>query len=119
MHCKSYSHFFSKKFQHICVSLDLNFNEPLTNDIVSFEQLGSGVNLNRMHQLFCYMTIFTFSDKRDADWSLTFARLHCICYTGSTTSDKSNVDWSFTLARLFVILAALLVTQVMLTGPLP
>ena len=40
MHCKSYSHFFSKKFQHICVSFDVNFNESLTNDIVSFEQLG-------------------------------------------------------------------------------
>ena len=43
MHCKSYSHFFSKKFQHICVSLNLNFNESLTNDIVSFEQLGPDV----------------------------------------------------------------------------
>ena len=32
--------FFSKKFQHICVSLDLNFNKSLTNNIVSFEQLG-------------------------------------------------------------------------------
>ena len=42
VHCKSYSHFFSKKFQHICVSLDVNFNESLTNDIVSFEQLGPG-----------------------------------------------------------------------------
>ena len=36
----SYSHFFSKKFQHFCISLDVNFNESLTNDIVSFEQLG-------------------------------------------------------------------------------
>ena len=35
--------FFSKKFQHICVSLDVNFNESLTNDIVSFEQLGLGL----------------------------------------------------------------------------
>ena len=43
MHCKSYSHFFSKKFQHFCVSLDVNFNELLTNDIVSFEQLGPDV----------------------------------------------------------------------------
>ena len=33
------AHFFSKKFQHICVSLNVNFNESLTNDIVSFEQL--------------------------------------------------------------------------------
>ena len=30
--------FFSKKFQHI--SINVNFNESLTNDIVSFEQLG-------------------------------------------------------------------------------
>ena len=42
MHCKSYSHFFSKNYQNICVSLDVNFNESLTNDIVSFEQLGPG-----------------------------------------------------------------------------
>ena len=32
--------FFSKKFQHICVSLDVNFSESITNDVVSFEQLG-------------------------------------------------------------------------------
>ena len=35
--------FFSKKFQHICVSLDVNFNESLTNDVVSFEQLDPDV----------------------------------------------------------------------------
>ena len=43
MHCKSYSHFFSKKFQHNCVSLDVNFNESLTNDVVSFGKLGPGL----------------------------------------------------------------------------
>ena len=32
--------FFSKNFQHICLSLDVNFNESLTNNFVSFEQLG-------------------------------------------------------------------------------
>ena len=32
--------YLNKKFQHICVSLDVNFNESLTNDVVSFEQLG-------------------------------------------------------------------------------
>ena len=32
--------FFQQKFQNICVSLDVNFNESLTNDAVSFEQLG-------------------------------------------------------------------------------
>ena len=44
MHRKSYSHFFSKKFQHICISLDVNFNESLTNDVVSFEQLGPALH---------------------------------------------------------------------------
>ena len=46
--------FFSvKTFQHICISLDLNFNGSLTNDIVSFEQLGPGFELKHkpyLHQ---------------------------------------------------------------------
>ena len=33
----------ANKNQHICVSLDVNFNESLTNDIVSFEQPGPGI----------------------------------------------------------------------------
>ena len=37
--------FSAKKFQHICVSLDVNFNESLTNDVVSFEQLGPDVSM--------------------------------------------------------------------------
>ena len=32
--------FFSKNLQHICESLYVNFNKSLTNDVVSFEQLG-------------------------------------------------------------------------------
>ena len=47
LHCKSYSHFFSKKFQYICISLDVNFNELLSNDIVSFEQLGPGIKIDK------------------------------------------------------------------------
>ena len=39
----SFCTFFSKKFQHICISIDLNFNESLTNKVVSFEQLGPGL----------------------------------------------------------------------------
>ena len=35
--------FFSKKIQLICVSFDVNFNESLTNDVVSFEQHGPGI----------------------------------------------------------------------------
>ena len=41
--------FFSKKFQHICVSLDVNFNETLTKDVVSFEQLGPGKHVLGTH----------------------------------------------------------------------
>ena len=51
--------FFSKKFQHICVSLDLNFNESLTNDVVSFEQLGTEGCVKRAtsrSMLFCSKT---------------------------------------------------------------
>ena len=51
MHCKSYSHFFSKKFQRIYVSLDVNFNELLPNNVVSFEQLGPDLlNVNFAYQ---------------------------------------------------------------------
>ena len=35
--------FFSKKIQHICVLLDVNFKESLTNDVVSFEKLGPDI----------------------------------------------------------------------------
>ena len=37
--CKSFSHFFNKKFWDINIQ---NFNDTLTNDVVSFEQLGPG-----------------------------------------------------------------------------
>ena len=40
------THIFSaKKNQHICISLDVNFNESLTNNIISFEQLGPVVHI--------------------------------------------------------------------------
>ena len=35
--------FFAEKFQHISVSHNVKFNESLTNDVVSFEQLGPGI----------------------------------------------------------------------------
>ena len=57
MHCKSYSHFFSKKFQHICVLLDVNFNESLTNNIVSFEQLGPDLFMTHKTDISSYFFI--------------------------------------------------------------
>ena len=38
--CKSYSHFFSKNISVCAIINDQSFNDALTNDIVSFEQLG-------------------------------------------------------------------------------
>ena len=38
--CKSYSHFLSKNISVYAIFNDQNFNDTLTNDIVSFEQLG-------------------------------------------------------------------------------
>ena len=40
-------YFLSKKFQHICVSLNVNFNESLTNDVVSFEHLGPEFSIGK------------------------------------------------------------------------
>ena len=40
MKCKSYSHFFSKNISVYAIFNDQSFNDTLTNDIVSFEQLG-------------------------------------------------------------------------------
>ena len=37
---KSYSHFFSKNISIYAIFNDQSFNNTLTNDIVSFEQLG-------------------------------------------------------------------------------
>ena len=45
------THIFSaKKNQHICISLDVNFKESLTNDIVSFEQLGPDLRKKQFKQ---------------------------------------------------------------------
>ena len=41
--CKSYSNFFSKNISIYAVFNDQSFNHMLTNDIVSFEQLGPDV----------------------------------------------------------------------------
>ena len=37
--CKSYSHFFSKNISGYAIFDDQRFNDTLTDDIVSFEQL--------------------------------------------------------------------------------
>ena len=44
---KCYSYFFSKNISPYAIFKDQNFNNTLTNNIVSFEQLGPGVLLKR------------------------------------------------------------------------
>ena len=45
MQCKSFSHYFNKNYWRISVINILNFNDTLTNDVVSFEQPGPGIFL--------------------------------------------------------------------------
>ena len=40
--CKSYSHFFSKNINIYAIFDSQSFNNTLTSDIISFEQLGPG-----------------------------------------------------------------------------
>ena len=42
--CESYSHFFSKNIGIYAIVNDQSFNDLLTNNIVSFEQLGPVLN---------------------------------------------------------------------------
>ena len=46
--CKSYSHFFSENISIYAIFNDQNFNDTLTNDIVSFEQLGPVLYLHSL-----------------------------------------------------------------------
>ena len=64
----SYSHFFSKTFQHICVSLNVNFNESLTNDVVIFEQLCPGIFIKSVRKgitiiVNITLTLFSLADQ--------------------------------------------------------
>ena len=56
--CKSYSHFFSKNINSVyAIFNDQSFNDTLTYDIVSFEQMGPGLSLSYMTYL---SLVFTF-----------------------------------------------------------
>ena len=51
--CKSYSHFFSKNFSTYTIFNDQSYNDTLTNDIVSFEELGPDILLMMFWNI-CY-----------------------------------------------------------------
>ena len=50
--CKSYSHSFSKNISVYAIFNDQSFNNTLTNEFVSFEQLGSDIQLNKGQTVF-------------------------------------------------------------------
>ena len=52
---------------HICISLDVNFNELLTNDVVSFEQLGPDIGLDKGEYP---VNIFLISPQKHMLWVL-------------------------------------------------
>ena len=52
--CKSYSYFFSKNISIYAIFYDQSFNDTLINAIVSFEQLGPGLN---GHTAYCIYPI--------------------------------------------------------------
>ena len=102
MHCKSYSHFFSKKFQHICVSLDVNFNESLTNDVVSFEQPGPGILWSLSY--FRHFLFFFFFTTRGDKLCILLAWVHTILAYASERVEfyTSDNDWFFAYLLFYV-----------------
>ena len=51
--CKSYSHFFSKNINVYAIFNDRSFNHMLTNNIISFEQLGPDIYRSSKHTNMC------------------------------------------------------------------
>ena len=72
MHCKSFSHFFNKKYLCIWEINFWNFNETLTNNVVSFEQPGPDVflvkpdklDIKRLLHGFLFFLFFLFIIRR-------------------------------------------------------
>ena len=62
LHCKSFSHFFNKKYWHIWDINAWNFNDTLTNDVVSFCTTGprSAIKVHDSHMLLSLQTDFRF-----------------------------------------------------------
>ena len=62
--CKSYSHFFGKNISIYAIFNDQSFNDTLTNDMVSFEQMGPGLKVNAIKSrtmfLFCKNALVCF-----------------------------------------------------------
>ena len=98
------THIFSaKKIQHICISLYVNFNESLTNDIVSFEQLGPGWVYTYSSRYMGESTYFSYFSMKHMLWELSEALLstHNKCFCGEIREMlvffgcKEYITWSY------------------------
>ena len=56
--CKSYSHFFQQNIRIYAIFNDQSFNDMLTNDIISFEQLGPELSVFASLPLCWYGTLW-------------------------------------------------------------
>ena len=61
---------------YICVSLDVNFNESLTNDVVSFEQLGPEKVIGG-HKISSYFILYSILCKKQFFTKRTFMGARC------------------------------------------
>ena len=94
--CKSYSHFFSKNNSIYAVFNDQSFNDTLTNDIVSFEQLGPDVStLEKSVPDHCvgrcqFQAAVTTKWIRVKKWTLPSQNLDMSIVTNMDTSHQSR-----------------------------
>ena len=68
--------FFAEKISIFEYHLNVNFNESLTNDIISFEQLGHEILTNPVYCLLMHLETGRVSDTEDPDQKQHFAILH-------------------------------------------
>ena len=78
LHCKSFSHFFNKKYWHIWDINVWNFNETLTNDVVSFEQAGPVLFLQNNPKNPGYKTNLALWDCIGRDKSLFYSQINLV-----------------------------------------
>ena len=85
------THIFSaKNFSIFVVSLDVNFNKSLANDVVSFEQLGPGLKAeryeNQLNNVEPYVHVFSLYIMGNIGVHITKTRL--FKYTDNFTAKK-------------------------------
>ena len=87
--CKSYSHFFSKNISIYAIFNEQSFNDTLTNNIVSFEQLGLNNSSYHFHRS---MTVQLPYDESTFSFLDLFPFLPFVLGAISTDNTSRNVN---------------------------